>query len=69
MAVACTNAIERMQLEFRRRVQTQAALPNENAALRVFFGLWISGQVKLHRISGYRDLEGKEKRLCEKRIS
>jgi hypothetical protein len=36
-----TNAIERMQLEFRRRVKTQAALPNEGAVLRVFFGLWI----------------------------
>jgi putative transposase len=54
-----TNAIERMQLEFRRRVKTQAALPNEGAVLRVFFGLWISGQMKLHRISGYRDIEEK----------
>lgn len=56
-----TNVIERMQLEFRRRVKTQAALPNEGAVLRVFFGLWISGQMKLHRISGYRDIGGKEK--------
>ncbi len=56
-----TNAIERMQLEFRRRVKTQAALPNEGAVLRVFFGLWISGQMKLHRINGYRDIGGKEK--------
>jgi len=56
-----TNAIERMQLEFRRRVKTQAALPNEGAVLRVFFGLWISGQIKLHRINGYRDIGGKEK--------
>jgi transposase-like protein len=55
-----TNAIERMQLEFRRRVKTQAALPNEGAVLRVFFGLWISGQMKLHRISGYHDIGGKE---------
>jgi len=56
-----TNAIERMQLEFRRRVKTQAALPNEGAVLRVFFGLWISGQMKLHRISGYRDIGGRER--------
>ena len=53
--------VERMQLEFRRRVKTQAALPNEGAVLRVFFGLWISGQMKLHRINGYRDIGGKEK--------
>jgi len=56
-----TNAIERMQLEFRRRVKTQAALPNEGAVLRVFFGLWISGQMKLHRISGYRDIGRRER--------
>src|SRR5215470_100033 len=56
-----TNAIERMQLEFRRRVKTQAALPNEGAVLRVFFGLWISGQMKLHRINGYRDIGGRER--------
>jgi putative transposase len=56
-----TNAIERMQLEFRRRVKTQAALPNEGAVLRVFFGLWVSGQMKLHRINGYNDIGGTEK--------
>jgi hypothetical protein len=33
----------------------------EGAVLRVFFGLWISGQMKLHRINGYRDIGGKEK--------
>jgi hypothetical protein len=29
--------------------------------LRVFFGLWISGQMKLHRINGYCDIGGTEK--------
>jgi putative transposase len=62
-----TNAIERMQLEFRRRVKTQAALPNEGAVLRVFLGLWISGQMKLHRINGYRDIGGKEKAAALKK--
>ena len=42
-------------------MKTQAALPNEGAVLRVFFGLWINGQMKLHRINGYRDIGGKEK--------
>jgi transposase-like protein len=60
LSLRTTNIIERMQQEFRRRVKTQAALPNEGAALRVFFGLWVSGQMKLHRIRGYRDLGGKE---------
>jgi len=61
VSLRTTNAIERMQLEFRRRVKTQAALPNEGAVLRVFFGLWISGQMKLRRIKGYRDIRGKER--------
>lgn len=61
LSLRTTNAIERMQLEFRRRVKTQAALPSEGAVLRVFFGLWISGQMKLRRIKGYRDLGGQEK--------
>jgi len=29
--------------------------------LRVFFGLWVSGQMKLRRIRGYRDIRGTEK--------
>ena len=61
LSLRTTNAIERMQQEFRRRVKTQAALPSEDAVLRIFFGLWVSGQIKLHRISGYRDIGGKEK--------
>ena len=45
-SLCTTNAIERMPPEFRRRFKTQAALPNEGAVLRLFFGLWISGQMK-----------------------
>ena len=60
LSLRTTNIIERMQQEFRRRIKTQAALPNEGAVLRVFFGLWISGQMKLRRIRGYRDLGGTE---------
>lgn len=48
-------------------MKTQAALPNEGAVLRVFFGLWISGQMKLHRINGYRDIGGKRKGCCLKK--
>jgi transposase-like protein len=41
LSLRTSNAIERMQLQFRRRVKTQAALPNEGSVLRVFFGLWL----------------------------
>ncbi len=61
LSLRTTNSIERMQQEFRRRVKTQAALPSEGAVLRVFFGLWVSGQMKLRRIRGYRDMPGVEK--------
>ena len=51
-----TNAIERLQEEFRRRIKTQASLPSEKAALLLFFGLFASGQVKMCRIEGWFDL-------------
>ena len=51
-----TNAIERLQEEFPRRVKTQASLPSEKAVLLVFFGLFASGQVKMRRIEGWFDL-------------
>ncbi len=39
LSLRTTNAIERLQLEFRRRVKTQGAQPSETAALRLLFGL------------------------------
>ena len=59
LALRTTNLIERLQQEFRRRVKTQGALPSESAALRLFFGLLASGQIKLRRIKGFRDIEEK----------
>src|SRR2546425_3054734 len=38
----------RSQLEFRRRVKTQGALPGETAALRLLFGLLASGRSEEH---------------------
>ena len=52
-----TNGLERLNLEFRRRVKTQAALPTSDAALVVLFGLVASGQVRLRRIDGWADLD------------
>ncbi len=51
-----TNALERINEEFRRRTKTQASLPNEEAVLLLLFGLLRSGQVKLRRLVGWRDL-------------
>lgn len=51
-----TNVIERLHGEFRRRVKTQAALPSEGAVLVLLYGLMASGQIRLRRIDGWRDL-------------
>jgi putative transposase len=38
-----TNSIERLNEEFRRRVKTQGALPTEDSALLLLFGLVATG--------------------------
>ncbi|HUN59736.1 MAG TPA: IS256 family transposase [Candidatus Binataceae bacterium] len=55
-ALRTTNALERINEEFRRRTKTQASLPSEEAVLFLLFGLLRSGQVKLHRLIGWQDL-------------
>jgi putative transposase len=52
-----TNAIERLNGEFRRRVKTQSSLPDARAAERLLFGLIISGQIQMRRIDGWSDLK------------
>ena len=54
-----TNAIERINGEFRRRTKTQASMPNEDAIVLVIYGLIRSGQIRLNRIAGWQDM-GKE---------
>ena len=48
--------IERLHEEFRRRVKTQGSLPTEDAALVLLFGLVVSGQVRLRRLDGWRQI-------------
>jgi transposase-like protein len=51
-----TNVIERLHEEFRRRVKTQGSLPTEDAALVLLFGLIVSGQIRLRRLDGWRQI-------------
>lgn len=51
-----TNALERINEEFRRRTKTQASLPGEDAVLLLLFGLLRTGQVVLRRIVGWQDM-------------
>ncbi len=55
-ALRTTNAIERINGEFRRRTRTQASLPNEDAVVLLMYGLLCSGQIQLRRMVGWTDL-------------
>jgi len=55
-ALRTTNALERINEEFRRRTKTQAMLPSEDAVLLLLFGLLMSGQIRLRKIDGWAEL-------------
>ena len=56
-ALRTTNALERINEEFRRRTTTQASLPSQDAVLLLLFGLLRSGQIKLRALDGYEDMK------------
>jgi putative transposase len=60
-ALRTTNALERINEEFRRRTKTQASLPGHDAVVLLLFGLLRSGQVKLRVLDGYRDMKEVER--------
>lgn len=51
-----TNALERINEEFRRRTKTQASLPNEDAVVLLLFGLLRTGQIRLRRFDGWKEM-------------
>jgi transposase-like protein len=51
-----TNALERINEEFRRRTKTQASLPNEDAVLLLLFGLLRTNQIRLRRFDGWKQM-------------
>jgi putative transposase len=55
-ALRTTNALERINEEFRRRTKTQGSLPSEEAVLFLLFGLLRSGQIRLRRLVGWQAL-------------
>ena len=56
-ALRTTNALERINEEFRRRTKTQASLPGQDAVLLLLFGLLRSEQIKLRALDGYEDMK------------
>jgi transposase-like protein len=55
-ALRTTNALERINEEFRRRTKTQSSLPSSNAVVLLLFGLLRSGAVRLRVIDGAKDM-------------
>jgi putative transposase len=55
-ALRTTNALERINGEFRRRTKTQASLPGQEAVLLLLFGLLRTGHVKLRKIDGWEEM-------------
>ncbi len=55
-ALRTSNALERINGEFRRRTKTQASLPSEDAVLLLLFGLLHSGRITLRRLDGWKDM-------------
>jgi transposase-like protein len=51
-----TNSIERLHLEFRRRVKTQASFPTADAALALLYGLMASGQIVFRKLEGWQEM-------------
>ncbi|HEY7550091.1 MAG TPA: IS256 family transposase [Hyphomicrobiaceae bacterium] len=47
-----TNAIERLHLEFKRRIKTQTVLPSAETAAMLFWALLASGQIVLRKVDG-----------------
>ena len=58
-ALRTTNALERINAEFRRRTKTQASLPSEDAVLLLLFGLLRSGNIKLRKMDRWQDMPKK----------
>lgn len=55
-SVRTTNAIERLHLEFKRRIKTQCMLPSAETAAMLFWALLASGQILLRKVVGWQTL-------------
>jgi len=68
-ALRTTNALERINEEFRRRTKTQSSLPSGEAVLLLLFGLLRSGQISLRKLDGAQDMAKVSFPLKEKAVA
>jgi transposase-like protein len=55
-ALRTTNALERINEEFRRCTKTQVSLPSQDAVLLLLFALLRSGQIRVRKIDGCQEM-------------
>ena len=51
-----TNAIDRLNEEFKRRIKTQAVLPSRETVPMLFRALMASGQIQMRKVDGWETL-------------
>jgi putative transposase len=51
-----TNAIERLNEEFRRRIKTQTVLPCAETVPMLLWALRASGQIQMRKVDGWETL-------------
>ena len=51
-----TNAIERLNEEFRRRIKTQTVLPSPDTVAMLLWALLASGQIQMRKVDGWETL-------------
>jgi putative transposase len=56
-AARTTNAIERLNEEFRRRIKTQAVLPSAETVPMLLWALLASGQISMRKVDGWQTLD------------
>lgn len=54
--VRATNAIERLNEEFRRRIKTQTVLPCAETVPMLLWALLASGQIQMRKVDGWETL-------------
>ncbi len=52
-----TNAIERLNEGFRRRIKTQTVLPSPETVPMLFWALMASGQIQMRKVNGWETLD------------
>lgn len=62
-SIRTSNAIERLNEEFRRRIKIQCVLPCAETVCMLFWALLASGQITLRKVDGWQTLNEKPREL------